>query len=194
MGTLMQVQQTIQKPFKAWTPEEFEHAVRHVLYPKAEQLARKYLWHPIWNQEAREEAIQEAVLHVITNLDKGKFAPARGDLGGWAFQIIRRKMWKTCCRKSSQECTVPIDSIGIDPADSDDPARDFPITIVQLSECFDLLDTEHKEVLEFMLYTPDQEPTMADAMRYFNTTRKRIETRIARAIATLREIVTNLEE
>lgn len=158
-----------------------------------EQLVWRVCWHYTGNREASEDCGQEAMVKIWRSLDQ-----YRGDcaLESWVYRIAAN-----CCmdwlRKQKRDRSVsmePMKEQGFDPADPSPGTEDRVVAADEhrrLREAISRLPEEQREAL---VLTQLERVPYAEAAERLGVTEGTIKSRVNRAKARLKEILTADEE
>ena len=158
-----------------------------------EQLVWRVCWHYTGNREASEDCGQEAMVKIWHSLDQ-----YRGDcaLESWVYRIAAN-----CCmdwlRKQKRDRSVsmePMKEQGFDPADPSPGTEDRVVAADEhrrLREAISRLPEEQREAL---VLTQLERVPYAEAAERLGVTEGTIKSRVNRAKARLKEILTADEE
>ena len=165
-------------------PEAFER-----LMEPLEQLVWRVCWHYTGNREAAEDCGQEAMIRIWRNL-----ANYRGDcaLESWVYRIAAN-----CCmdwlRKKKRDRSVSIEPMkdqGFDPADTS-PGTEAQVIAKderrRLREAIALLPEDQREAL---VLTQLERVSYEEAARMLDISEGTVKSRVNRAKARLKEILT----
>ena len=169
-------------------PEAFEQLIGPM-----EQRIWRICWHYTGNREAAEDCGQEAMLRIWRNLEN-----YRGDcaLESWVYRIATN-----CCmdwlRKKKRDLSVSVEPLreqGFDPADPAPGTEEQAVTAderCRLREAIALLPEEQREAL---VMTQLEKVPYEEAARLLGTTEGTVKSRVNRAKARLREILSDERE
>ena len=164
-------------------PEAFEQLIGPL-----EQRIWRICWHYTGNREAAEDCGQEAMIRIWRNMDS-----YRGDcaLESWVYRIAAN-----CCmdylRKKKRNQSVSIEPLreqGFDPADSGPGTEEQAVAADEqsrLREAITLLPEEQREAL---VMTQLEKIPYEEAARLLDTTEGTVKSRVNRAKARLKEIL-----
>ena len=169
-------------------PEAFER-----LMEPLEQLVWRVCWHYTGNREAAEDCGQEAMIRIWRNL-----ANYRGEcaLESWVYRIAAN-----CCmdwlRKKKRDWSVSMEPMveqGFDPAD-DSPGTEEQVVAKderqRLREAIALLPEDQREAL---ILTQLEKVPYEEAARALGVSEGTVKSRVNRAKARLREILSEERE
>ena len=155
-----------------------------------EQLVWRVCWHYTGNREAAEDCGQEAMIRIWRNL--GSY---RGDcaLESWVYRIAAN-----CCmdwlRKKKRDKSVSVEPLreqGFDPAD-ESPGTEEQVVAKderrRLREAISLLPEDQREAL---VMTQLEKVPYEEAARLLGTTEGTVKSRVNRAKARLKEILSD---
>ena len=169
-------------------PEAFEQLIEPL-----EQRIWRICWHYTGNREAAEDCGQEAMLRIWRNLEN-----YRGDcaLETWIFRIAAN-----CCmdylRKKKRDRSVsmePLQEQGFDPADPAPGTEEQAVSADEhrrLREAIGRLPEDQREAL---VMTQLEKVPYEEAARLLGTTEGTVKSRVNRAKARLREILSEERE
>ena len=169
-------------------PEAFER-----LMEPLEQLVWRVCWHYTGNREAAEDCGQEAMIRIWRNL-----ANYRGEcaLESWVYRIAAN-----CCmdwlRKKKRDWSVSMEPMveqGFDPAD-DSPGTEEQVVAKderqRLREAIALLPEDQREAL---ILTQLEKVPYEEAAKLLGTSEGTVKSRVNRAKARLKEILSEAGE
>ena len=169
-------------------PEAFERLIGPM-----EQRIWRICWHYTGNREAAEDCGQEAMLRIWRNLEN-----YRGDcaLESWVYRIAAN-----CCmdwlRKKKRDRSVSVEPLreqGFDPADPAPGTEEQAVAADEqrrLREAIALLPEDQREAL---VMTQLEKVPYEEAARLLGTTEGTVKSRVNRAKARLREILSEERE
>ena len=169
-------------------PEAFEQLIGPL-----EQLVWRVCWHYTGNRETAEDCGQEAMLRIWRSLDS-----YRGDCAveSWVYRIAAN-----CCmdflRKKKRDRSVSVEPLrekGFDPADLSPGTEEQAVAADEhrrLREAIALLPEDQREAL---VLTQLEKIPYEEAARLLGTTEGTVKSRVNRAKARLREILSEERE
>ena len=169
-------------------PEAFEQLITPL-----EQLIWRICWHYTGNREAAEDCGQEAMLRIWRSLDS-----YRGDcaLESWVYRIAAN-----CCmdylRKKKRDKSVsmePMQEQGFDPADPSPGTEEQVVAADEqkrLREAITMLPEDQREAL---IMTQLEKVPYEEAARLLGVSEGTIKSRVNRAKARLKEILSGERE
>ena len=169
-------------------PEAFEQLIEPL-----EQLIWRICWHYTGNREAAEDCGQETMIRIWRNLDS-----YRGDcaLESWVYRIAAN-----CCmdflrkkKRDKSESVEPLREQGFDPADPSPGTEEQVVAEDEhrrLREAITQLPEEQREAL---ILTQLQKVPYEEAALLLNVSEGTIKSRVNRAKARLKEILSEERE